>query len=81
MTLIVAGRHLDRAGVLRAPGREGCLRLMGGFLQLTGSPLVVSPPFPLLANDDGPATIVIRVRAGICGRVLPLTWTATNRPR
>ena len=36
---------------------------MGGFLQLTGSPLVVSPPFPLLANDDGPATIVIRVRA------------------
>lgn len=63
LTLIVAGRHLDRPGVFDgAPGRTGCLRTMG-FLQLTGSSIGIDRPFPSIAYDDGPATIAIEVRA------------------
>jgi len=67
LTLLVAGRHLDRAGVFdSAPGYEGCLRTMG-WLQLTGSKLGADRPFPLLQNDDNPQVITIMVRKNAKG--------------
>ena len=51
MTLIVAGRKLNSAGVFdTAPGTSGCFRTFG-WMQLTGSKLDMGDPLPLLRND------------------------------
>jgi len=71
MSFVVAGANLTRPGVFdSAPGRNGCLRAMGG-LQLCGSTLAIGRPFPLFQYQRGAQMVtLIAGRAGAQGQYL-----------
>ena len=71
MTFVVAGANLSRAGIFdSAPGRDGCLRAMGG-LQLCGSKLAIGRPFPLFGHQRGAQMMtLVAGRAGAQGQYL-----------
>ena len=61
VTFVVAGRGLNRAGVIdTAPGQNHCFRTMG-WMQLTGSKFSPGQPFPLLQfqREEQMITIII----------------------